>query len=57
MFLWLLILKPIVIILNVLMLTVISATAIVWIPIVLVVYGAFNMLIYNFDLDDKNNLN
>ena len=53
MFIWLLVLKPIVIIVNVVMLTIISATAIVWIPIILVIYGVWNMLIYNFDLDER----
>ena len=53
---WLILIKPIVIIINVIMLTIISITAIAWIPIILVLYGLWNMLIYNFDSDEQYNL-
>lgn len=49
--LWLFLIKPIVIILNVILLIVVSVTAIVWIPIVLTAHYFFNLLFYNFDLD------
>lgn len=54
MFFWLILIKPLVIIFNVIILTLISTTAILWIPIILVLYGMFNMLIYNFDLDEHH---
>lgn len=50
-FFWLILIKPIVIIFNVIFCTLIACTAILWIPIIILLYYAFNITIYQFDLD------
>ena len=50
-FFWLILIKPMVIIVNVVVCTFVAATAILWIPIAIILYYLFGVLIYNFDLD------
>lgn len=50
-FFWLILIKPIVIVVNVVVCTLIAVTAILWIPIVIILYYLFGLFIYNFDLD------
>lgn len=45
--------KPIVIVLNVIICTLIACTAILWIPIIILLYYVINLTIYQFDLDER----
>jgi hypothetical protein len=52
-FFWLLLIKPLIIIINVIVCTLVAVTAILWIPIAILIYYLFGLLIYNFDLDER----